>query len=86
MRNINDNVVQGRLSENYLTWKFIAWNILDMKYLRFIICTTVWAKTRIKIAKQAITSAYLPMSQVGIILGEQIDLLTAVLLQLTLET
>ena len=31
----------------------------------------MWAKTRIKIAKQAITSAYLPMSQVGIILGEQ---------------
>ena len=24
MRNINDNEVQGRLSENYLTGKFIA--------------------------------------------------------------
>ena len=32
MHNINDNAVQGRLSENYLTWKFMAWNILDTKY------------------------------------------------------
>ena len=30
MRIINDNVVQGRLSENYLTRKFI---IYDAKYL-----------------------------------------------------
>ena len=35
--NINDNAVQGRLSEIYLTWKFIAWNILDTKYLRFTV-------------------------------------------------
>ena len=29
MRNVNDIAVQGRLSENYLTWnfKFIPWNI-----------------------------------------------------------
>ena len=32
MRNINDNVVQGRLSENYLTQKFVARNMLDTKY------------------------------------------------------
>ena len=35
MRNINDNAVQDRLSENYLTQKIIAWNILDMKYSQF---------------------------------------------------
>ena len=29
---INDNVVQGHLSENYLTRKFIAQNICDAKY------------------------------------------------------
>ena len=34
MRNINDNTVQGRLSENYLTPKIIAQNILNTKYLR----------------------------------------------------
>ena len=28
MRNINDNAVQGRLSENYLTQRIIAWNTL----------------------------------------------------------
>ena len=33
MRNINDNAVQGRLSENYLTRKIIAWNIVDTKYI-----------------------------------------------------
>ena len=37
MRNINDNAVQGRLSENYLTRKFIAWNISDTKYSRFTV-------------------------------------------------
>ena len=37
MHNINDNAVQGRLSENYLTWKSIAWNILDTKYSRFTV-------------------------------------------------
>ena len=33
MRIINDNAVQGRLSKNYLTQKFIARNICDAKYL-----------------------------------------------------
>ena len=37
MRNINDNAVQGHLSENYLTRKIIAWNILDTKYSRFTV-------------------------------------------------
>ena len=39
MRNINDNAVQDRLSENYLTQKIIARNIkfLYMKYLRFMV-------------------------------------------------
>ena len=37
MRNINENAVQGRLSENYLTRKIIAWNILDTKYSRFTV-------------------------------------------------
>ena len=39
MRDINDNAVQGRLSENYLTRKIIAWkfNILDTKYSRFMV-------------------------------------------------
>ena len=32
MRIINDNAVRGRLSENYLTQKFIAQNICDAKY------------------------------------------------------
>ena len=34
MRNINDNAVQGRLSENYLMRKIIA---RDMKYSRFTV-------------------------------------------------
>ena len=33
IHNIDDNVVQGRLSENYLMRKIIARNILDTKYL-----------------------------------------------------
>ena len=38
IRNINDNAVQGRLSENYLTRKIIARNILtgnirDLRYM-----------------------------------------------------
>ena len=37
IRNINDNAVQRRLSENYLTRKIIAWNILDTKYSRFTV-------------------------------------------------
>ena len=37
MRNINENAVQGRLSENYLTRKIIAQNILDTKYSRFTV-------------------------------------------------
>ena len=35
MRIINDNAVRGRLSENYLTRKFFARNICDVKYLQF---------------------------------------------------
>ena len=38
MRNINDNAVQGHLSENCLTRKIIARNILDTKYSRFMVC------------------------------------------------
>ena len=37
MQIINDNAVRGRLSENYLTRKFIARNICDAKYLRFTV-------------------------------------------------
>ena len=37
MHNINDNAVQDRLSEIYLTRKIIARNILDMKYSRFTV-------------------------------------------------
>ena len=37
MRSINNDVVQGHLSKNYLTQKIIAWNILDTKYLRFTV-------------------------------------------------
>ena len=37
MRNINDNAVQGHLSENYLTRNIIAQNILDMKYSWFTV-------------------------------------------------
>ena len=33
IRNIDDNVVQGRLSENYLTRKIIAQNIRDLWYM-----------------------------------------------------
>lgn len=32
MRIINGNAVRGRLSENYLTRKFIARNIRDLRY------------------------------------------------------
>ena len=37
MCTIKGNAVQGRLSANYvyLTWKIIAWNILNMKYSQF---------------------------------------------------
>ena len=31
IRNINDNAVQGRLSENYLTRKIIAQNICNLR-------------------------------------------------------
>ena len=48
MRNINGNVVQGHLSENYLTRKFIAQNILDMKYSWF---TVVYNMTHCGITK-----------------------------------
>ena len=48
MRIINNNAVRGRLSENYLTRKFIARNICDAKYSRFTVslfvyffCTTI---------------------------------------------
>ena len=44
LRNINDNAVQGRLPENYLTRKIIARNILDTKYLRFTVEHAVWHK------------------------------------------
>ena len=37
VHNINNNAVQGRLSENYITRKIIAWNILDTKYSRFTV-------------------------------------------------
>ena len=37
MRNINDNAVQGRSSENYLMRNIIAGNILDTKYSRFTV-------------------------------------------------
>ena len=37
MRNIYNNAEQGRLSENYLTQKIIALNILDTKYSRFTV-------------------------------------------------
>ena len=37
MRIINDNAVRGRLSENYLTRKFIARNICDTKYSQFMV-------------------------------------------------
>ena len=48
MRTINDNVVQGRLSENYLTRKIIARNILDTKYSRFtVVCISYPQKAKI---------------------------------------
>ena len=37
IRIINTNVVQDRLSENYLTRKFITRNIFDMKYSQFMV-------------------------------------------------
>ena len=40
MRIINDNVVQGCLSENYLTRKFITRNICDAKYSRITVVQT----------------------------------------------
>ena len=46
MRDINDNVVQGCLSKNYLTWKVIAQNILDMKYSQFTVSNKVWNEWR----------------------------------------
>ena len=44
IKHINDNVVQSRLSENYLTQKIIAWNIkfLDTKYSRFTVTGLVY--------------------------------------------
>ena len=49
MRTINDNVVRGRLSENYLTRKFIAQifvtrNIHDLRYSRSVHKKVVWRK------------------------------------------
>ena len=41
IRDINDNAVQGHLSENYLTRKIIALNILDTKYSRFTVLQRV---------------------------------------------
>ena len=37
----NTNSVHSRLSENYLTWKIIAQNILDTKYLQFMVSATL---------------------------------------------
>ena len=37
MRVVSANAVRGRLSENYLTRKFIARNIFDTKYSRFTV-------------------------------------------------
>ena len=37
MHIINGNAVRGRLSKTYLTRKFIAQNIFDMKYSRFTV-------------------------------------------------
>ena len=44
----NGNAVQGCLSENYLTRKFITQNILDMKYSQYtavLILYSDWSKT-----------------------------------------
>jgi hypothetical protein len=53
IRNINDNVVQGRLSENYVTRKIIARNILDTKYSLFTVHDNV--RTCPLIHTQAVT-------------------------------
>ena len=37
MRTINDSAVRGRLSENYLTRKFIIRNICNAKYSRITV-------------------------------------------------
>ena len=37
MHNINNNVVQGSLSENYFTQEIITPNILDTKYSQFTV-------------------------------------------------
>ena len=37
MRTINDSAVRGRLSENYLTRKFIVRNICNAKYSRITV-------------------------------------------------
>ena len=37
MRTINDSAVRGRLSKNYLTWKFIVRNICNAKYSRITV-------------------------------------------------
>ena len=43
---MRDNAVQGALSENYLTRKFIAQNICDMKYSRFMVYPYVYGSHR----------------------------------------
>ena len=52
MHNTNNNAVQGRLSENYLTQKIIARNILDMKYSRFMV--VIWSYAIIIAKNQSI--------------------------------
>ena len=47
MRHTNNNAVHGRLSENYLTRKIIAWNILDTKYSQFTVFTQLQAAPRL---------------------------------------
>ena len=37
MHNIDDNALHGCLSENYLTRNIIEQNILDTKYLKFMV-------------------------------------------------
>ena len=41
MCTINNNAVRGHLSENYLTRKFITWNICDVKYSRFTVAAKI---------------------------------------------
>lgn len=41
MRTINDSAVRGRLSENYLTRKFIVRNICNAKYSRITVYTSL---------------------------------------------